>query len=267
MGKIPSLFQVAFVFLLSPFALTLFEFSHIFPTSDVMIILPIPSATVMHIFSSRATAQNATMGDSRVGWVSAGSSRSTSDILWSCFSILLVCTWKCVHFNVPSIAESEPRWYRRGILCWPIKRLPLKWTNKAGWMIAIALAPEIGVTIAMDQYLKAREGLSYLTVGKGNSKEDKPKDIELKEPELEEIEVRVDGVGGDEITKTHIFFANMGGLVAKIWVLSRPKQGTTSLEKLPQDEISPDETPSIPNKKSPTMGGFIYFLHDYTDLG
>jgi hypothetical protein len=134
-----------------------------FSYSSAMIISPVPSTAVAHIFSTRATANNVTTGDGRVGWVSAGSGRSTSDILWSCFSIPLVCTWKCIHFNVPSIHKSEARWHMWGIVCWPGKRLLLVWMYKVGWMIGIALAPELGVAIAMYQYLGAREWSNMLS--------------------------------------------------------------------------------------------------------
>ncbi|KAN0123013.1 hypothetical protein V8E51_001339 [Hyaloscypha variabilis] len=257
-----------------------------------MIISSAPSTTVAHIFSARATANNATTGDGRVGWVSAGGGRSTSDILWSCFSILLVCTWKCIHYNVPSIHESEARWHWRGILCWPGARLRSIWMHKVGWMIGIAVAPEIGVAIAMHQYLEARAGLKWLRVdvlretgsqhvelrktesqnieSKGTGSKDlesinvdskgvasegtEPKDVasifveskriaskrtEPKDIDSKDAQVTVLGVGRDEITMAHTFFANMGGFIAQIRVLSLPEQGKILPNK-------PDETSSVP---------------------
>jgi hypothetical protein len=253
-----------------------------------MIIPSAPSATVAHILSARATANNATTGDGRVGWVSAGSGRSTSDILWSCFSILLVCTWKCIHYNVPSIHESEARWHWWG----PGARLLSIWMYKVGWMIGIAVAPEIGVALAMHQYLNARAGLKLLRVdmpretgsqhvelrktesknielkgtepkglesinvdSKGVASEGtEPKNVasisieskrivskrtEPKDVESKHAQVTVLGVGRDEITMAHTFFANMGGFIAEVRVLSLPEQGKTSSNK-------PDETTSIP---------------------
>ncbi len=219
-----------------------------------MIISPIPSTAVTHSFSTRAIANDVTTGEGRVGWISAGSGRSTSDILWSCFSILLVCTWKCVHFNVPSIDDSEAGWHRWGILCWPGTRLLSKWMNKVGWMIAIILAPELGVAIAMHQYLGAREWLKKLRV-------DKPTEIESQDVGSQDAEVKLLGVGRDGVTKAHTFFANMGGFIAKICVLPSPQQGSTSSDK--SDKTSP--VPEMPRelireiKDCQELGQYIYF--------
>ncbi len=48
-------------------------------------------------------------------------------------------------------------------------------------MICIAVAPEIGVSIAMDQYLWAREGLRDL-------KEDEPKKVESKDVNSKDVD-------------------------------------------------------------------------------
>ncbi|PMD39370.1 hypothetical protein L207DRAFT_459969 [Hyaloscypha variabilis F] len=273
-----------------------------------MIIPSAPSTTVAHILSARATANNATTGDGRVGWVSAGSGRSTSDILWSCFSILLVCTWKCIHYNVPSIHESEARWHWWGILCWPGARLLSIWMSKVGWMIGITVAPEIGVALAMYQYLRARAGLKLLRVdmpretglqhvelretesknieSKGTEPKDlesinvdskgvasegtEPKDVasisveskrivskrtEPKDVESKHAQLTVLGVGRDEITMAHTFFANMGGFIAEISFLPLLEQGKTSSNK-------PDETLSIPK----TSDELILMIEDCQDL-
>jgi hypothetical protein len=244
-------------------------------------IIPLLSTTVSHILSTRATPNNVTTADARVGWVSAGNGRSTSDILWSCFSILLVCTWKCIHFNIPSIYDSEAKWHNWGILYWPGKRLRLRWMYQVGWMIGIALAPEIGVAIAMSQYLEARQGLKTLKRDWSMEIEQPDVESEAKEVDLEGIEskvveskeagsknaeseydlpnhdlVEVLGVGRDEITKAHIFFANMGGFVAKIHVPSGPQQGRT-----PPDR--PEETSSTPK----TSREFIRYVKGAGALG
>jgi hypothetical protein len=120
--------------------------------------------------------------------------------------------------------------------------------KKIGWMLLIVIAPEVGVAMAMGQYLDAKEGLRYLKV-----KEDNLKEVELKE----------DGVMRHDITMTHAFFANMGGFTAKICVLSRPEQDRTSSENFLQDEISQDKTPlSVVEKKSPRIKEFIFKVTD-----
>jgi hypothetical protein len=109
-------------------------------------------------FSARSVATNITSADSRVGWVSASPGRSTSNILWSCFSILLICAWKSIHFNVPSDEERDAGWHKlwRTVPYWPTKLLWWRWRKRLGFMVIVILAPEIGVAIAMDQYLSAK---------------------------------------------------------------------------------------------------------------
>lgn len=47
---------------------------------------------------------------SLVGWVPTPSGRGAVNIVWSCLSILLVCTYKCVRFNIPAFEEKEAGW-------------------------------------------------------------------------------------------------------------------------------------------------------------
>jgi hypothetical protein len=126
-----------------------------------MIIAPRISLPVaFQSVSARTIAANITSNEGRVGWVSSSPGRSTSDILWSCFSILLVCTWKCIHFNVSSDEERDAGWHKflwETVPYWPQRLLWRRWFKRVGFIIMIILAPEIGVAIAMDQYLFARE--------------------------------------------------------------------------------------------------------------
>jgi len=131
--------------------------------------------------SARTIAANITSNDSRVGWVSSSPGRSTSDILWSCFSILLVCTWKCLHFNIPRDEERDAGWHKflwDTVPYWPKRLLWRKWFKRVGFIILIILAPEIGVAIAMDQYLFARESQQGRDV---NRKENVTKMEKVKE--------------------------------------------------------------------------------------
>jgi hypothetical protein len=122
-----------------------------------MIIAPsISPPTAFQGVSARTIAAN----EGQVGWVSSSPGRSTSDILWSCFSILLVCAWKCIHFNVPSDEERDAGWHKflwHTVPYWPERLLWWRWSKTIGFIIMIILAPEIGVAIAMDQHLSARE--------------------------------------------------------------------------------------------------------------
>lgn len=195
---------------------------HNFWHSSAMITPRISLATVGPIVSARELDQDITASNDRVGWVSSGSGRSTSDILWSCFSILLVCTWKCIHFNVPSIEESEARWHKWGAVpYWPSKLLWWTWLKKIGWMILIVIAPEIGVAMAMDQYLLAREP----------QEEYKARRNESALPPAQGETAKEDGIDRVKISQTHAFFANMGGFTVRVLHLSPPRQNEALQDK------------------------------------
>ncbi|KAL3442414.1 hypothetical protein BJX65DRAFT_321536 [Aspergillus insuetus] len=122
----------------------------------------------------------------RVGWVSSPNVRGTSDILWSCGAIFLVCTWKCMHFNLPSYEESEAQWHTLWgwVPYWPTR---LRWRviiHLMKWMCTIALAPELGIAMAADEFWQAWK---------------------LKKR-----------VGSSRFTLTHAFYALMGGFVIAV---------------------------------------------------
>jgi hypothetical protein len=193
-------------------------------------------AGLASVLPARALAQNSTESDKHVGWVSSSNGRSTSDILWSCFSILLVCTYKCIHFNVPSQKESEAGWFT-----WTWWR---KWLKKIGWMMLIVLAPEIGVAIAMDQYLLAREQCHEEIEGEIQKKRkvDESKVVDgKKDVETATAEMNVDKGGKQEITNTHTLFANMGGFNLRIYALSLPEQAHTQRNQTLPDNVSQAE--------------------------
>jgi hypothetical protein len=133
----------------------------------------------------------------------------------------------------------------------------------------IFIAPEIGVTIAMDQYLCATKGAMCLKQKDEESKEGEKnfrnvivdRDVEWKVKELQ-------GARGDKATKTHIFFANMGGFAAKIWVLSTHEEGSTAPCKSQEIEISQDSTQSSTwNARSLSRREYCYHIHNYEELG
>lgn len=144
-------------------------------------------------------------------------------------------------------------------------------------MIGIAVAPEVGVALAMYQYLNARGALDRRTKRRetgsqhGELEKTESKDIESinieskgvaskgtepKDVELKDAQVTVLGVGRDEITMAHTFFADMGGFIARIRVLSLPGQDKTSSNK-------PDKTSSVPK----TLRELILWIPSCGDLG
>ncbi|KAL4936424.1 hypothetical protein BDV06DRAFT_93377 [Aspergillus oleicola] len=147
-------------------------------------------------------AQNNTTSAERVGWVSAPDTRSTSEILFGCFSIFLVCSWKCVHLNLPTVEESEAGWHATlgGLLpYWPTKPARRLLFRKLRWMFAIALAPEIGVGLAAREFLRARKLQLF--------------------------------INSPNFTLSHAFFAYMGGFVIAL---------PDAESKLPVDSAGPN---------------------------
>jgi len=131
-----------------------------------------------------------------MGWVSPSPQRNTWDIIYSCLSVFLLCSWRAVHLNLPTPDESEGEWsqFRLGGLMmpyWPKKPLRTKWRRKILWMALICFAPEIGVGIAARQYVEAREARD-----EANAKAKK------------------EGLS-ERSTLAHAFYANMGGIVVR----------------------------------------------------
>lgn len=115
---------------------------------------------------TNSTSSNTTM----VGWVPPAPRRSTWSIIWSCLSIFIVCSWKCVHLNIPTHEEIQGEWHTvqigrclPDISFWPKAPLRRKWRRKIIWMAFIALAPEFGVALAAKQYMDARRELKEFT--------------------------------------------------------------------------------------------------------
>lgn len=202
----------------------------------------VPVAAPASVLPARALLQSMTSSNDRVGWISSASGRSTSDILWSCFSILLVCTYKCIHFNVPSREESEAGWFKWHGLYLPEALLWRNWARKLCWMLLIVLAPEIGVALAMDQCLHARECRHTIY----------PED----ESGVNNGEVAEDGMrkaamdNGEEpkCTNSHAFFANMGGFTLRLLCPYPPERIYVS-----RDGISQVTTPVSVGNERPTL--------------
>ncbi|KAH8895895.1 hypothetical protein GQ53DRAFT_804068 [Thozetella sp. PMI_491] len=146
---------------------------------------------------SLADGPNSTApGTERVGWVSPpDTGRSTWGIITSCFTVFLLCSWKCTHLNLPSAAERRGEWHRWHRIPY-LPKLPTcrKWVRKVCFMALSVVAPEIIVGMAGAQCCRAY--------------------IDLREIE-EEAEI-------SEFTMSHAFFARMGGVIVRL-----PKRGTS----------------------------------------
>lgn len=99
-----------------------------------------------------------------VGWVPNSPGRSTLNIVWSCLSVLLVCTYKCVHLNISSFEENQAGWHKTKLFgvrlsYWPKRPLVRKTLRKIKFMMIILIAPEVGVAMAVGEFLAARSEL------------------------------------------------------------------------------------------------------------
>ncbi|KAF5687117.1 hypothetical protein FCIRC_2505 [Fusarium circinatum] len=142
---------------------------------------------------NNSTSGNTTM----VGWVSPAPRRSTWSIIWTCLSIFIVCSWKCVHLNIPTHEEIQGEWHTfqlcRGlpdVSFWPKAPLRRKWGREIIWMTVIALAPEFGVALAAMQYRDAR--------------------LDLKEFRRH---LSSEDISAQKCTMAHAFYVQMGGIV------------------------------------------------------
>ncbi|SPJ79520.1 uncharacterized protein FTOL_07911 [Fusarium torulosum] len=133
-------------------------------------------------------------GDKMIGWVSPAPRRTTWSIIWSCMSIFIVCSWKCVHLNIPTHQEAKGEWHTLqikflpDITVWPKAPLWKKWRRKVLWMCCIAVAPEVGVSLAVLQYVKASKDLKNANTGRSRGQK-------------------------QEYTMAHAFYVQMGGIV------------------------------------------------------
>lgn len=126
--------------------------------------------------------------DQRLGWVPPPKSqRSTMSIIWSCLSVFVICSWKCTHLNLPTVEESKGGWHQcRGIPFWPKAPLWRKWGRKLGYMILMAIAPEVVVGIAAREFAFTRLDVKH-----------------------------VNETYNCNFTLTHGFYARMGGIVLR----------------------------------------------------
>ena len=192
--------------------------------------IPLPMAFAQPN-SPTASAVNKT-ASGMVGWTWPDAQRSSWGIIWSCLSIFLVCSWKCVHLNVPTPEESRAGWHSFrlfGLKGWDVPYFPTwpllrKWGRKVKWMAIICVAPEVGVALAVKQRLLAGRSL-------------KDYDMEAR-----------------GYTIAHAFYAHMGGIVLR--TVRVPSVATTGPSQDPTACESPGrqtEASSSGPQPAPTM--------------
>ncbi|OCK73129.1 hypothetical protein K432DRAFT_410965 [Lepidopterella palustris CBS 459.81] len=97
--------------------------------------------TIPSLAEEASSSQQA--NSTRIHWDPPKTRRSTWDIIWTCATVFLICTWMCVHLNLPSIAETEAEWLKiefpyfggkQPVPYWPSWLLWKKWLRRIGLM-------------------------------------------------------------------------------------------------------------------------------------
>lgn len=125
---------------------------------------------------------NCTLPPGGTNFASSPGVRGTLDIVWSCASILLICTWSILHQNVP--LQSTPR-NARQVWIRDISRS----IKKLRWMLYILVQPEWLVVKAISDRLLVKTQRQHFRMWSEK-----------------------DGV---QWTAAHTHFANMGGFAVK----------------------------------------------------
>jgi hypothetical protein len=105
------------------------------------------------LFLSLAFVSEAVAADvDTVGWVwGSDTTRTTFDIIWSCLTIIIVCTYKVIHLNLPAEEEVSACWWQ-----WPFWRMSLR---KLKWMAIMAVSPEVVLSVSIRDWLWARQSV------------------------------------------------------------------------------------------------------------
>ncbi|KAJ5425570.1 hypothetical protein N7465_000640 [Penicillium sp. CMV-2018d] len=121
---------------------------------------------------------NCTYPPETASFVSSPNTRGTLDIVWSCLSVIGLCTWSILHLNVP--IQSTPSTKRQKYL-----RTLRRFSSKLKWVMINIVAPEWAF------------GRAYSDVSS----------VRMLKARFAEIQDR-DGVPWSD---SHIHYANMGG--------------------------------------------------------
>ncbi|PYH94369.1 hypothetical protein BO71DRAFT_476279 [Aspergillus ellipticus CBS 707.79] len=186
--------------------------------SSLPILLLLPAYT--YAYTSFTT--NCTLPPHTFNYVSAPNTRGTLTILWTCLFTIISCTWTVQHPDVPWQREHYAPG-AKGRVKWEAR----KYSSMDLWFFATVVAPEVLAKYWRDN-LEASTHLEQFT--------------ELAKQD------------GAEWTRTHCFFADMGGFVMRTNVVQRGQMGPGVLpsqsgrEKPDNDDsairVIEDSTPS-----------------------
>ncbi|KAL7786411.1 hypothetical protein V8C37DRAFT_412516 [Trichoderma ceciliae] len=111
---------------------------------------------------------NCTLPDTvPVGFVNAPNIRATMQIIWSCFSVILLCTWSILRPNVPpELKPKEPRpadpIYKKLFPLQKIYKMLFLLYRKAYWAGVMLIAPEFLTTFTTKKMLGTKENNAML---------------------------------------------------------------------------------------------------------
>lgn len=144
-----------------------------------------------------------------VGWVAAPKERGTIGIIWTCLTVLILCSYRCLHFNLSPRDEVNAEWHKwHSIPYWPERLWFKKMFKKMFMVLVVIIAPEIGVGMAISQFAAACESF----IRAGGEPLIAMRDENVLDPMLKSDDVPQNI--RNEITLAHAFYANMGGFAA-----------------------------------------------------
>ena len=174
-------------------------------------LLPLLLTNVVDAFQAWQPA--CTTPTQHVDYVSNPQVRGTMDIVWTCFAVLLLCTWTVQHLMVPvhrrykKVSAIRKFWGKVSF-----NYTKLRWM---GWCIA---APEYILGKALSEYLAARDSRRQFKEWFASNDTRNYLDSNLANDREDSLE--------ETWTTAHGFFANMRGIVLRFDVAAVP----TSLE-------------------------------------
>lgn len=111
---------------------------------------------------------NCTLPDTvPIGFVNAPNIRATMQIIWSCFSVILLCTWSILRPNVPpELRPKEPRpadpIYKKLFSRQKIYKKLFHLSRKAYWAGVMLIAPEFLTTFTTKKMLGTKQNNAVL---------------------------------------------------------------------------------------------------------
>ncbi|KAL6834736.1 hypothetical protein V8C40DRAFT_272440 [Trichoderma camerunense] len=120
---------------------------------------------------------NCTLPDTvPIGFVNAPNIRATMQIIWSCFSVILLCTWSILRPNVPpELRPKEPRpadpIYKKLFSKQKIYKTLFHFSRKVYWAGVMLIAPEFLTTFTTKKMLGTKENNALLKALAGSETE------------------------------------------------------------------------------------------------